>query len=243
MRGSRAFVLFALALSAVVLVASPARAEHLPDHRYFIEGTVSDELGRPVCGVTVRAADVDRPSPESNRTASTDGAGHYQIQLHLHGAFDLEANAPRTSHNVDDRILVTIEGTGFSSLVTAQNNSANRDGWGQRTVDFSTQGLADNCLGLEEIAPVALGILFVVALLVAVLFLRRGRRRVGRGAGAALMRIPGVGRARVKELASAGIRSVEDLAAANPDTLSSKTTLTPKQARLLVKRAKEQSDE
>ena len=239
MRATRAILVLVIVLATGVLLGPMVRAEHAPDHRYFIVGTITDEFGEPLCGVTVRAADIDQPSPDNNRTAVTDGSGGYQIQLHMHGDFDTENNQPRSAHNVGDRIQVTVEGSGASAVVTASKNSGEPDGWGLQRVNLAADGLQGKCIGLVQVALIGLGIVAVVgAILGAVWFLRRAGR-LGRGSRAGLWEIPGVGRARARELEGFGIRSVEALAAADPPALSAATTLTPKQARLLVKRANE----
>ena len=237
MRASGAFLVLAIVLAAGVLFIPTGRAEHLPDHRYFVAGTITDALGEPLCGVTVRAADIDKPSPDNNRTAVTDGSGGYSIQLHMHDDFDRESSRPRQFHNVGDRIHVTIEGSGASAVVTAQKNAGNPDGWGQQSVNLLADDLGTRCLSVVQIALIGLGIVGVIAAIFGAVWLLRRAGRVGRGSRAGLWDIPGVGRARARELEGFGIRSVEDLAAASPDKLSARTTLTPKQARLLVRRA------
>lgn len=236
----RALVPLVLALGlAVGVLHSPAtRAEHMPDHRYFIVGTVTNETGEPVCGATVRAADIDKPAADNNRTAVTDGSGAYIIQLHMHDSFDRENNVARTVHNVNDRISVTTANAS-SVVVTAAQNSGNPNGWGQQTVDLNAVGVRGRCPTPLNLAVTAVGIVGVAAAIIVVVWLLRRPRRIGRGSRAGLRQIPSVGRARARELEGFGIRRVEDLASASPDKLSAGTTLTPKQARLLVKRANE----
>ncbi len=231
-------LMLVLALMAVFL-ASSARAEHLPDHRYFLVGTVTNELGEPLCGVTVRAADITKPSPDNNRTAVTDASGAYRIQLHMHDSFDIEANAPRSAHNVGDTILVTIDGTTVSEIRTAVKNTRNPNGWGEQTVDLPAEGLRGSCPPPPDYAKIGIGVGGAAAAAIAIVWLVRRPSRLGRGSRAGLRELPGVGRARARELEGFGIRGVDDLAATSPEKLSAGTTLTPKQARLMVKRAKE----
>lgn len=223
-----------MSLSPVVL------AEHLPDHRYSIVGTVTNELGEPVCGVTVRAADIDQPFVEANRTAVTDASGAFQIQLHLHDSYDQEFDRPRTTHNVGDKIRVSIEGGGPSTIVLAEQGGGDSSRvWGQQNVDLFADGLRGTCISPVQLAVIGFGILGAfLAVVFAVRILRRPGI-LGRGARADLLEIPGLGRARARELQGVGIRSVEQLAATSPQELAAGTTLTPKQANLLVKRANE----
>lgn len=237
MRRALVPLVLALALAMALLHTPAARAEHLPDHRYFIVGTVTDEAGDPVCGVTVRAADIDKPAADNNRTAVTDGSGAYSIQLHMHDSFDIEANQPRPTHNVGDQILVTT--VNDSAVVRADKNTRNPNGWGQQTVPLNAVGVRGQCPEPIDLAITAIGIAGVAAAIIVIIWLVRRPRRLGRGSRAGLRQISSVGRARARELEGFGIRGVEDLAAASPDKLSAGTTLTPKQARLLVKRANE----
>ena len=236
MRRALVPLVLSIAVAVAVLHTPDARGEHTPSHRYFIVGIVTNELGEPVCGVTVHAADIDQPASDNNRTAVTDGSGAYSIQLHMHALIDDETGQTRSVHNEGDRILVTTANAS-SIVVFADKNTANPDvAWGQQTVDLIAVGIRGQC---PNLAIIALGIGGVaVAIILIVWFVRRPRRS-GRGSRAGLRKIPSVGRARARELEGMGIRDVEDLAAASPDKLSAGTTLTPKQARLVVKRANE----
>ncbi|MEK6851815.1 MAG: carboxypeptidase-like regulatory domain-containing protein, partial [Candidatus Thermoplasmatota archaeon] len=100
----------ALYILVLVALAPLAGAEHEADHRYYVVGTVTDGSGEPLCGLTVRATDADVTSTlDTNRTATTDGSGHYRIQLHLHSQEVASSNS-----NEGDTLLVTVEGTGVS---------------------------------------------------------------------------------------------------------------------------------
>lgn len=235
MRSALAPLVLAFALAVGFVLSPAARAEHLPDHRYFIVGTVTNENGDPLCGVTVRAADIDKPTAENNRTAVTDASGAYKIQLHMHDSFDVEANQPRSVHNVLDRILVST--VNVSRVITASKNTANPSGWGQQTIDLLATGVRGVCSPPLDLAKVGIGIAGVSGGIVGVVWLVRRPRRLDRGSRAGLRELPGVGRARARELEGFGIRRIEDLAGTSADKLSAGTTLTPKQARLLVRRA------
>ncbi|MBI4416826.1 MAG: hypothetical protein HY557_07580 [Euryarchaeota archaeon] len=228
------FVLVVLALALVLSL--PAAGEHTPDHRYYVTGTVTNDLGQPVCGLTVRATDTNTPGVDgTSRTATTDGQGRFLIQLHLHS----DEIAGEQS-NVGDTLVVAVEGTDVTTTVSAGKNTNNPAGWGQQTVELVVpSSVKEQCLGLEEIALYGGGAAGVLAVAFFGVRFVRSPRRGGRGARRGLMEIPGVGRARARELETYGIRSVEDLAEADPEDLAEETSLTPKQARLLVTRANE----
>lgn len=227
-----ALVLFVLALLAAL--APLAGAEHEADHRYFVVGTVTDASGEPLCGLTVRASDVSVASnADTNRTGSTDGAGRYRVQLHLHSA-----EVGGESANVGDTLLVTVEGTSASRTTTAAANAGDPEGWGAQTVDFAVPDGRTKCLTTKDLAVYGgIGALVAGGLVAAFWFARRPRG--GGRSHRELLAVPGVTRRRAQELEGAGIRTAKDLSEADPDTLSKSTSLTPKQARLLVKRAGE----
>ena len=238
MRATRACLVLIALVAVSVLVAAPGRAEHVKDHRYFIVGKITNEFGEALCGVTVRAADVTKPTAENNRTAKTDGSGNFAIQLHMHDSFDIENNVARPVHNVGDEILVIVEGTRASRSVNAVQNSINPLGWGQQNGDLQAEGLQSQCLSGGQIALAAGGIVGAFVAVYGVAWLLR-TGRFGRGTRSGLSELPGMSRVQSRELEGFGIRSVKDLAAAKPEELAAGTTLTPKQARLLVKRANE----
>src|SRR3972149_340467 len=178
MRTVRACLVLIIVLATAVLLSPGVRPEHREDHRYFIVGTITDEFGEALCGATVRAADIDKPSPDNNRTAVTDSSGGDRIQLHMHDDYDLEANVARQVHNVGDRILVTVEGSTPSAVITAQKNAGDPDGWGLKTVNLVAGGLQGSCLGFVQLALIGLGVVVaVVAVFGAVSLLRRADRR------------------------------------------------------------------
>jgi len=231
-----ALALFVLAgaLLAAVSAAPAVRAEHEPDHRYYLVGTVTDELGQPLCGLTVRVSDIDAPSSlDTNRTGVTDGAGRYIVQLHLHSAVVEPVN-----NNVGDTILVVVEGTDAAETTTADPNAVNPEGWGQKTVDLSVLGGKSTCPNL--LLWIGAGVGVTLGVIAAVWYVRRPRRG-GRGGRVSreVLALPGVTRTRVRELEKSGIRTLDELANSDPNDLAAKTNLSAKQARLLVKRAKE----
>lgn len=226
-------LLLGVVLLAVLLSLPLVPAEHDPDHRYFITGTVTNDAGDAVCGATVRSADITTPNLDANRSATTDWTGQYTIQLHMHGP-----GVSGESSDEGHQILVTVEETGDSRIVPAEVNTANPEGWGQQTVSFVvSSGAASPGLCVRDVALLGGAILAVIiGLLVAWSVFRRPRAR---GGSRSLTKVPGVGRARARDLEAAGIRTAEQLAAADPDEIAEQTELTPKQARLLVKRANE----
>lgn len=237
MRSPGALLALVLALTALLFgaMAVPSAAEHTPEHRYFVTGTVTDTSGNPVCGVAVSATDATVPGSEV-RTDTTDGSGRYSIQLHMH-SLQAVADQEAATDNEGDTIRVSAEGV--SRDVLAVRNGNNPVGWGQQTVpDLTVSGVPDRCGWGGLVLP--LGIVAAVFLsLLAVVWLRRRPRKLGGGPSKALMGVPGVTRARARELGSFGIRSVKELAETDPKDLSKNTNLTPKEARLLVKRAQE----
>lgn len=129
--------LAALLALAVAMVAFPsANAEHTHHHRYFVTGTVTNALGEPVCGVVVRAADVTSPNADDsdNRTSTTDGQGHYAIQLHMHDGGTADSAVPS---EIGNTIRVNIGSAGLSNQIVAIPNANNPNGWGQQIVDFN----------------------------------------------------------------------------------------------------------
>ncbi|MEK6851864.1 MAG: helix-hairpin-helix domain-containing protein, partial [Candidatus Thermoplasmatota archaeon] len=111
-------------------------------------------------------------------------------------------------------------------------------GWGQQTVDLSVVDGRTSCLRAVDLAIYGgMAALAAVGLIAAAWFLRRPR-----GGGRAhrdLLAVSGVTRVRARELEGVGIRGVRDLADADPEALSRTTSLSPKEARLIVRRAQE----
>jgi hypothetical protein len=66
---------------ALVLVGGPARATHLPDHRFLVLGFVTDTEGRPVAAARVL---VTRLRTGYEYPTSTERDGFYLVILHLH---------------------------------------------------------------------------------------------------------------------------------------------------------------
>ena len=178
MRPRNALATAGYVIAALLLAAPAAWATHEPDHRYYIVGTVTGSSGEPLCGVRVRVTDVDMPSTtDTDKVVTTDGSGRYDVFLHLHSP-EVEPE----NHNVGDTIQVRIEGTQVSGTAIVEQNTANAEGWGEKTVDLNVADGGSNCFGAK------------------------------------------------------------DLAGADPAAISKGTNLTPKQARLLVKRAQESLD-
>jgi hypothetical protein len=71
-------------LAATVLagvVASPALATHVPDHRFVVLGYVTDEARRPLAATTVV---VTRLKTGLRHETRTERDGFYLVVLHLH---------------------------------------------------------------------------------------------------------------------------------------------------------------
>src|SRR3990172_3130605 len=231
----RALALMLILAMAALATVGPAAAEHTPHHRYFFVGTVRTESGDLVCGVTVRAYEVNSSgSSDRDRSAATDLSGGYSVQLHMHSGGEPEAQPSE----VGAQVVVTVEGV--SKGVTVVQNQGNPDGWGQLTVDLIVPDSVRNrglCLK-DVLVYTGLAAIGVVLVVVVVLYLGRTRRR-GMRVRAEILNLPGVTRAKARELQGAGIRTLVDLSDADPDTLARATDLTAKQARLLVKRAQD----
>lgn len=68
-------------LLAAMVVASPAVATHLPDHRFVVLGFVTDGEGRPLAGARVV---VTRMKTGLEHPTTTERDGFYLVVLHLH---------------------------------------------------------------------------------------------------------------------------------------------------------------
>jgi hypothetical protein len=64
-----------------MVVASPAVATHLPDHRFVVLGFVTDGEGRPLAGARVV---VTRMKTGLEHPTTTERDGFYLVVLHLH---------------------------------------------------------------------------------------------------------------------------------------------------------------
>jgi hypothetical protein len=78
--GATNFRVPAVVAAALLLIATPARAEHEVDHRYDVQGFVLGTDQRPLEGVAVEI----RKGGQSIGGGRTDGDGRYAIRLHLH---------------------------------------------------------------------------------------------------------------------------------------------------------------
>jgi hypothetical protein len=80
---SSARLVVSMAALAVVLMLAPllSEATHLPDHRFFVLGFVTDVEGRPVAGARVV---VTRLKTGLEHAATTERDGFYLVVLHIH---------------------------------------------------------------------------------------------------------------------------------------------------------------
>ena len=238
LRGWRLATCLLLLAAAVHAVAGPAQAEHTSDHRYFFVGSVTTTAGESVCGLEVRAYMEEMAgSPDMDRSAPTDWNGRYAVQLHMHSGYTEEAQPSDSGKTV----IVTIDSVGVNESVIVTPNDLNPQGWGQLTVDLEVPDtVKSTSLCLKDVAIYSgVGVGGTAAAVGGIWYVRKPRGGTSRGRRD-LMRIPGVTRAKARELEGAGVRSAEDLAEANPSEIASKSNLTAKQARSLVKRAQEQ---
>ncbi len=229
---SRKFLL-ALFFGLILVMAMPGyRGEHEASHRYFVSGYAVQEGGGPACGLTVQAQD---------RTATTDHRGWYRIQLHMH----LEGDAASgTESDVGSTILVRLVGTEISQTTTALPSSL-EDGWGESSVDFQVpQGLSEACVSPAVQIALYVGIpLIAVAGLSVTYFKFIKPLWLSRQRAPALSSLPGIGKGRLQELKRMGIETLEDLAATDPSKISQTTSIGRKEAKRLVRRAREKLGE
>ena len=220
-------------LAATVLVFSAAaRATHDPDHRFFVNGRITDQMGTSACGVTVRAVDVTAAAAGANVTGVTDYDGRYRILLHLHSAA-----AGEPTNNEGDTILVTVEPFGTSRATTAVRGPSS-EGWGEATVDIQIpQRVPAECqnpfLTIALYGGLAAAVVVVAAVGYRALRSRTPRRRVS------VEDIPGVGHAKAAQLRAAGFGSIERLARASPKEVASAAGIPTGEAKRLVRKADE----
>ncbi|MFQ6013112.1 MAG: hypothetical protein ACE5LS_05660 [Thermoplasmata archaeon] len=205
------FVLGLLALAAL------AGATHEADHRFHLHGSVVDSFGMPAMFVRVDVRDLTDPAvPPAAGTTGLNGG--YDVILHLH------------SNNAGDQVRVTVGGQ--SVVITAQFDPDD-----PTTERFSPSLPFTIPPGANLVPYVLLGLAVVVPLfLVARRYAPVGRVRPRAKLG--LDAISGIGRAREKELKSLGIDSLEKLAGTEPSVIAAKTSLTPKEAKRVVRRAR-----
>jgi len=154
-------VVFTLGMSGMV------RAEHTADHRYTIEGYVSNADGTPRPQELV--AVMDRPDTRLG-VAHTGSNGWYRIQLHLHHS-DLGRLLTVEANQVRRQIRVTFD---------PQDTTSER----RHRVDFVGTQVRDAPLPLSSSPSYALlGLGAVVVLLPVLLYLRRRKTRPTRHTG------------------------------------------------------------
>lgn len=225
--------LLAVLLLLVVLAALlPAAAEHEPSHRYFVSGRVTLEEGGPACGVTIQAAKL---GSADIRSGATDASGRYRIQLHLH--------SPEVAGETSDEgatLQVRVVGTNLVQTTTAVSGPAT-DGWGERQVDFRVpSSVAGECISPLALAGLYVGVPAGVLAGLSLAYVKVLRPWwVRRSIAPTLTSLTGIGRARQEELKALGIESLEDLAAAQPSQIANGTSIGKKEARRLIRRARE----
>lgn len=209
----------------LLMLMPAAGATHEASHRYYVGGKLTREDGSPACGVAIQALDT---------RGVTDNTGQYRLLLHLHHPDSGEAD------DVGTVIDVRVEGTSLTAETTALT-SLSADGWGESRVDFTVP----NSLGGECTAPLLqvayyVGIpALVVAGAVLAYFKVFKPWTVSRRTPLSLSDLPGIGKGREGELRSLGIQKLEDVAAADPAVLAEKTSIGRKEAKRLVRKARE----
>ncbi len=201
-------------------------AEHEPSHRYFVSGIVLQEDGSPACGVMLEVLD---------RSGTTDHRGRYRIQLHLH-----DATVSPTENDVGAVLVVRVAGTNIVKTTTATPGPAD-DGWGESRVDFTVStALGKACTNPVLLVGLYVGIPLVVATGGAFAYFKVIRPKWnGRTGPPSLSSLPGIGRGRMQEFRRIGIRTLEDLADADPSTINRGTSVSRKEAKRLIRRAQE----
>lgn len=226
----KAALLLLVMLAAIGLLAS-VQGTHETEHRYFVSGSVTGPGGDPACGVVVEAG------PDTDGTlhrATTDSSGSYRILLHFH---DLPEEG---LVEVGVEFTVRLVDTGEVKTATTAEGSAD-DGWGESRVNFvASSEVGGACTNPLLVAGLYVGVpLAVVGGLAAsyVKLIRPWWRR--RPQTPALSSLPGIGSGRMRALRRAGVRSVEDLARADPEDLVRQISVGKREAKRLVKRAAE----
>ncbi|MFQ5552117.1 MAG: helix-hairpin-helix domain-containing protein [Thermoplasmata archaeon] len=223
----------AILLSLLVLPIS-GLGTHDPDHSYYVSGRLTHENGSPACGVAIRAGpDRDGNSP----SGFTDHEGRYRIELHFHGP-----NAP-PPNDEGATFQVQVPGTGVTRSSTVTAGPAD-DAWGESRVDLVVPaGTGGECVAPTN--PLALAALYVgipTAALVgfSIAYVKVVRPWWNRRATTStLASIPGIGKGRLPELRAMGIRTPEELARAQPAEVARETSIGKKEARRLIRRARE----
>jgi hypothetical protein len=222
-----ALLLGLLLLSTSILAA---QGEHDPSHRYFVAGYVTTEDGSPGCGVVIQIRD---------RRVTTDYRGWYRIQLHMH---DETVNA--VNNDVGATLQVQVVGTSLVKTTTAQHSQL-EDGWGESRVDFEVPSeLSDPCISPLVLAGTYVGIPLAVIAGGVVAYIKVVKPWwLQRATPPSLSMLPGIGKGRLRELRAMGIETVGQLAEAAPSEIVRRTSISKKEAKRLVRRAREKLGE
>ncbi len=167
--------------------------------------------------------------------ATTDDLGQYRVQLHLH-----DATVSPTQNDEGRTLVVRIVGTGISKSTTATPSQAD-DGWGESRVDFEVPAsLAGECVNPLLQASFYIGIPVAAIAGTSFAYLRLIRPRLqGRPRSPSLSSLPGIGKGRLRELRGMGIETLQDLAKASPSEIARTTSIGKKEAKRLVRRARD----
>jgi hypothetical protein len=123
-----------LVLAAAELVpALPARATHLPDHRFLVLGYVTDADGRPVAGAKVV---VTRLKTGLEHPTTTERDGFYFVILHL--------------HDEDEGERIGLEGRGVKGEVRARFDVRDKKVERGTRVDIRADRLVENRRAFAE---------------------------------------------------------------------------------------------
>lgn len=205
-----------LVLALLLAFSAAAFATHEVDHRYHVRGIVVDSLGMPAMFVRVDVRDLSDVSVPP-AAGTTDFSGGFDVITHLHNP------------NLGDQLRVTVAGQ--ERVIIAQFDPS----------DATTERLSENlAFTIPAGANLVPYTLIVLLLVVPALFVYRRiapRGQIRRRSKLGLDAIPGIGRARQRELKALGVDSLEKLATTETVLLADRTSLSLREAKRVVKRA------
>jgi hypothetical protein len=124
----------ALALGVALLaVGPPARATHLPDHRFIVLGYVTGAEGRGLADVRVTAR---RGKTGLAYQVRTERDGFYLVVLHMHDA--------------DEGDRLTLSANGITGEIVARYDVTDRKVERGTRVDFRPDGLVEDRQAFAE---------------------------------------------------------------------------------------------
>lgn len=219
-----------LLLLLLPLATFPAAGTHEEGHRYYVSGRVTHPDGSPACRVPVLIIPVGRASAEGE----TDTEGRYRILLHLH-------DSTVAGEASDEGITIEVSVPEADPKTTTATPGPAPDGWGESVVDFRVPAdVGGSCQSPLVQTALFVGVPGVLLLGFAFAYVKVLRPwMVRRSVAPTLTSLTGIGRARQEELRSIGIESLRDLADATPARVANGTSIGKKEARRLIRKARE----